>query len=179
MPTTVNRIANHFNLDMPSRNFERSDQLYSKIVEYASVQLNETLRKSLESIEKRLNQREEQLASLRNQEIKVRSQLSGAMDVVAEFAFKNRESIQDVFLGWADSEFRFVVVSKASAFDWKLCDKLTLELEAVLLEDYKDIPVSCQIISSVAQDDLRAILEHRLSKLNWNVQPETSNAERK
>ena len=179
MPTTVNRIANHFGFDKPSINFERSEQLYSKIVEFASVQQNAVLRKTVESLEKRLNQNEEQLASLRNQEIKVRSQLSGAMDVVAEFAFKNRESILDVFLGWADSEFRFVVVSKTSAFDWKLCDKLTLELEAVLLEDYKDIPVSCQIIPADAQNDLSAILEHRLSKLNWNVQPETSNAERK
>lgn len=175
--TPVNRIANRLGLDMPSKNFERSEELYSKIVEYASYQQVATLRKTLESMEKRLNQSEEQLSSLRNQEIKVRSQLSGAMDVVAEFAFKNREAIQDVFLGWADSEFRFVVVSKASAFDWKLCDKMTLELEAVLLDDYKEIPVSCQILPSSAQDDIKAILEHSLSKLNWN--PEASNAERK
>ncbi len=124
----------------------------------------ETAELNLVTLGNKIKELEKQTDEVVRQQIRLGSSLSGAMDLVAAFSKSNKDSIRTVFLGWADSEFRFVIVGRSPAFDWELCDKVS-ELETDILEDYEELPFSCKCLPSSAEAEVTAVLEKQICEL--------------
>ena len=176
MATQTNRVSEYSTRQRITLYFDqhyfdiKESQLASSIERYALHSLTERierLEKQVSQIQETQEQLLEKQADLERATIRIKSQITGAMDVVAAFSKQNLERISDVIFGWCDNEYRFIIVSKSENFDWDLCDKIT-DVEAILLEDYPDIPLSCKCVPLSAKDDLRAVLELNFCRINFS-----------
>ena len=141
--------------------------LASSIERYAFQSIADRIEKleaQVSQIQETQEQIQKQQAELERKAIRIKSQISGAMDVVAAFSKQNLSQISDVVFGWSDNEYRFIVVSNSQNFNWDLCDKIT-DIESILLEDYQEIPVSCKCIPLSANEDVEALLEHKFCSI--------------
>lgn len=172
--SSSNRVATLLSRRVPQMaqsNFTDAWGDFEKLVEPYAQQ---ALLKRLAQLESKVAAREKELTALQEKyelyerlAIRFSSALLGARNLVASFAHEHVDLIQDVVLGWADSEFRFLIISKSEQFDWDLCDEIT-DLEAALVEDYADVPLSVKCVPGIASDEIDALLEARISTMIWN-----------
>ena len=176
--TTPNRLAHLFEGRLvPQYAPQVFNSAWGDVDRAVEPYAHQALLKRLAQLESQLAAHKKELSELHEKvqtyesferlRIKFASALQGARNLVAAFAYEHREQIKDVILGWADSEFRFLIVSRNEQFDWDLCDDIT-DLEAALVEDYADVPLSCKCVPGAAENELEAILEAKLGTMKWD-----------